>query len=58
MRSSPPRVLVLLPLILLAVMMGLGLAIEAARFHTLFWATKVPLAFLLAVGFFHGARER
>ena len=41
----------LLPLILLAAMLAFGLAIEAARFHTLLWATKIPLAALLAVAF-------
>lgn len=41
----------LLPLILLAVMLACGLVIEAFRFHTLLWATKVPLAALLTVAF-------
>lgn len=49
----PPRsrALTLLPLLLLAAMLAFGLVIEAARFHTLLWATKLPLAALLAVAF-------
>jgi hypothetical protein len=45
------RVFALVPLILLAVMLVFGLMIEAVRFHTLLWATKIPLAALLAVAF-------
>lgn len=58
MRSSGPRLFVLFPLVLLAVMMALGLGIEAVRYHTLLWATKIPLAALLAVSFLKGTRER
>lgn len=57
MRSSRSHVR-LLPLILLAVMMALGLVIEAVRYHTLLWAPKIPLAVLLAVAFLQGPRER
>ena len=45
------RLFALLPLILLAVMAALGLVIEAVRYGTLLWATKTPLAVLLAVAF-------
>jgi len=51
MRSSTPRFFALFPLILLAVMMALGLIIEEVRYHMLLWATKLPLAALLAVAF-------
>jgi hypothetical protein len=57
-RSSGSRLFVLLPLILLATMVVLGLGIEAVRFHTLLWATKIPLAALLAFAFFKSPRER
>ena len=46
------RAFALLPLILLAAMLVFGLIIEATRFHTLLWATKIPLAALLAVALF------
>jgi hypothetical protein len=49
LRSDLPRPLALLPLLLLAAMLVFGLVIEAVRFHTLLWATKLPLAALLAV---------
>jgi hypothetical protein len=58
MRSSSPRLFALLPLVLLALMMALGLVIEAVRYHTLLWATKIPLAVLLAVAFLKNTRER
>jgi len=58
MRSSSPRLFILLPLILLAAMMMVGLGIEAIRYHTLLWATKIPLAVLLAVAFFKSPRGR
>jgi Cu/Ag efflux pump CusA len=58
MQSSSPRLFVLLPLVLLAVMMTLGLVIEEVRYHTLLWATKIPLAILLAVAFLKDTRER
>lgn len=57
-RSSSSRPFALLPLILLAIMMALGLVIEEVRYHTLLWVTKIPLALLLAVAFLKGARER
>lgn len=50
--SGTSRAFALLPLILLAAMLTLGLVIEAVRFHTLLWATKIPLAALLAIAFF------
>lgn len=39
-------------------MMTLGLVIEEVRYHTLLWATKIPLAALLAVAFLKDTRER
>ena len=39
-------------------MMAVGLVIEEVRYHTLLWATKIPLAVLLAVAFLKGPRER
>jgi len=58
MRSSSQRLFALLPLVLLALMMALGLVIEAVRYHTLLWATKIPLAVLLAVAFLKDTRGR
>lgn len=58
MRSSSPRLFALLPLVLLAFMMALGLAIEEVRYHTLLWATKIPLALLLAAAFLKDTRGR
>lgn len=55
-RFSSTHTFKVLPLILLAVMTFLGLVIETVRYGTLLWATKVPLAVLLAVAFFR--RER
>ena len=52
------RFFALLPLILLASMAALGLVIEAVRYGTLLWATKIPLAVLLAVALFRVRRER
>jgi hypothetical protein len=56
-RSDPrlPHVVVLLPLVLLAVMMGLGLVLEARFYGTLLWQAKLPLAALLAMAFFRRA---
>ncbi len=48
---------VLLPLILLGFMAALGLIIEAVRYSTLLWVTKIPLAVLLAVAFFRARRK-
>jgi hypothetical protein len=50
--SHDPCLFALLPLILLAIMMALGLVIEEVRYHTLLWATKIPLALLLVIAFF------
>jgi hypothetical protein len=50
-RPMRSRAFLLLPLVLLAVMLLFGLVIEAVRFHTLLWATKLPLAVLLALAF-------
>lgn len=52
------RLFVLLPLLVLAFMAVLGLVIEAVRYGTLLWATKIPLAVLLAVLFFNIRRKR
>lgn len=38
----------LLPLSLIAALVVLGSAVEAARFHTLLWASKLPVVLLLA----------
>lgn len=56
-RFSTTHTFKLLPLILLAVMAALGLVIEAVRYGTLLWATKIPLAVLLAVAFFRARRK-
>jgi hypothetical protein len=45
----------LLPLVLLAVMMGLGLVLEARFYGALLWQTKLPLAVLLATAFLRRA---
>lgn len=50
-----PRSFVLLPLVLLVVMMGLGLVLEARFYGTLLWQAKLPLAALLAVAFLRRA---
>jgi hypothetical protein len=55
---SGSRLFHLLPLLLLAVMAALGLAIEAVRYGTLLWAAKIPLATLLAVAFLKRSRKR
>jgi hypothetical protein len=55
LRSSRP--FRLLPLILLAIMLALGLLIEAGVYRTLLWETKIPLAALLAIAFLR-RRER
>lgn len=57
-RFSTTHTFKLLPLILLAVMAALGLVIEVVRYGTLLWATKIPLAGLLAVAFWKVRRER
>jgi hypothetical protein len=46
LRTSRP--FSLLPLVLLAVMLALGLVIEAVQYDILLWKTKVPLGVLLA----------
>ena len=51
------RLFVLLPLLLLAAMMVIGLGIEEVRYHTLLWATKIPLALLLVIAFVKSFRE-
>lgn len=58
MRSSSSSLFALLPLVLLAAMMALGLVIEEVRYHTLLWAPKIPLAVLLAVAFLKDTRGR
>lgn len=45
------RAFALLPLLLLAGLIALGLVIEAVRYHTLLWETKIPLAVLLLLAF-------
>jgi hypothetical protein len=56
--SHGPLLWRLLPLALLALMLVLGLVIEAVRYHALAWATKLPLAVLLAWGFARGRAVR
>ncbi|HEX6898378.1 MAG TPA: hypothetical protein VF789_01640 [Thermoanaerobaculia bacterium] len=50
-RLRASRAFALLPLLLLAGMVALGLFIEAARYRTLLWETKIPLALLLLLAF-------
>ncbi|HYO13478.1 MAG TPA: hypothetical protein VE685_09820 [Thermoanaerobaculia bacterium] len=57
MTSTRSRFFGLLPLTLLAVMVALGLFLEAAIYDTLLWETKIPLAALLAVAFFRSPRR-
>jgi len=57
-RFSTTHTFKLLPLALLAIMAALGLVIEAMRYDTLLWATKLPLAALLAVAFLKNSRKR
>jgi hypothetical protein len=45
------RAFALLPLFLLAAMVALGLVIEAARYRTLLWETKIPVVLLLLLAF-------
>ena len=52
------RLFAFFPLILLAAMAAIGLVLEAVRYDTLLWATKIPLAVLLAVAFFKVRGER
>ena len=49
--TSPSRAFALLPLVLLAVMAGLGLILEAVFYDVFLWQTKLPLAALLAAAF-------
>lgn len=56
-RFSTTHTFKVLPLVLLGIMATLGLVIEAVRYGTLLWATKIPLAVLLAVAFFRTRRE-
>jgi len=37
-----------LPLLLIAALVVLGSLVEAVRFHTLLWGSKVPIVLLLA----------
>jgi len=47
-RAAPPASVRLLPLLLIGALVVLGAAIEGARFHTLLWASKLPMIVLLA----------
>lgn len=55
---SSLRLVPLLPLLLLATMLAIGVAIEIVRFDTLLWAPKLPLVALLAFGIARGLRRR
>lgn len=48
------RIFRLLPLLLLAVMVGIGLMIEAAFYSGPSWLPKLPLIVLLAAAFWKG----
>ena len=45
------RAVVLLPLALLAAMVGIGLVLEPVLYGALLWQTKLPLIALLALAF-------
>jgi hypothetical protein len=51
-------VLRLLPLLLFALMLVLGLLIEGLRYRHVLWETKLPLAAMLALAFWRAARPR
>ena len=51
MNAARSRAFALLPLLLLAAMVVLGLVIEATRYGTLLWETKVPVTLLLILAF-------
>jgi hypothetical protein len=48
--NSESRAFRLLPLLLLAFLVLLGLGIEGVRFHRLLWLPKLPIAVLLLLG--------
>ncbi|HEV8237915.1 MAG TPA: hypothetical protein VGS57_00945 [Thermoanaerobaculia bacterium] len=47
-RPALPVWLRLLPLLLIAVLVALGSAVEAIRFGALLWSSKLPIVLLLA----------
>lgn len=51
MTPTRSRLFGLLPLLLLAAMVVLGLFLEAAIYDTLLWETKIPLTALLGLAF-------
>jgi hypothetical protein len=55
--SAPSRLFALLPLLLLATMVVLGLFLEAAIYDTLLWETKIPLAALLVLALLRRPRR-
>ena len=48
---KPPRPALLLPLFLLAAMVGIGLVLEPVLYGVSLWQTKLPLIALLAFTF-------
>lgn len=58
MSPARSRAFALLPLLLLAGMVALGLVIEAMRYRTLLWETKIPLVVLLLLAFRRGRAPR
>jgi hypothetical protein len=48
---KPPRPVLLLPLFLLAAMVGIGLVLEPVLYGVFLWPTKLPLIALLTLAF-------
>lgn len=56
MRAEPIRSA--LPLVLVALMLGIAVALELALFERTLWAPKLPLALLLVVAFLCARHDR
>ena len=51
LHSKTPRAVALLPLLLLAAMVGIGLVLEPVLYGVFLWQPKLPLIALLTLAF-------